>query len=84
MSVKESGNVEVYVGELGGKRERMKPPKRLTFDDHQDFPGDWTPDSKAILFTSDRNGNADIFKQSLDERWAEPIVAGPGNEYILR
>jgi len=45
-----------------------------------DAPSDWTPDSKAIIFASDRNGNFDIFKQTLGERFAEPIMAGPEGE----
>jgi eukaryotic-like serine/threonine-protein kinase len=79
--VKESSDAEIYVGELEENGRRMKPPKRLTFDDHYDFPSGWTADSKAVLFSSDRNGSADIFKQALDQQLAEPIVAGPGNEF---
>ncbi len=75
--VKGTDQTDVYVGELEQNRRRMKIPKRLTFDDRNDFPGAWTTDSKAVLFTSDRNGNLDIFKQALGQRFAEPVVVGP-------
>jgi Tol biopolymer transport system component len=39
------------------------------------------PDSKAVLFCSDRNGQNDIFKQALDRDTAEPIVTGSGNKH---
>ena len=52
-----SGQYDVYVGDLeaGGRRLKM-PPRRLTLDERNDAPTAWTPDSKAILFHSDRSG----------------------------
>ena len=50
-------------------------PRRFTLDDSNDLATNWTPDSKAILFNSDRNGTFDIFRQSLDSTVAEPIPA---------
>ena len=78
--LKSTSQWDVYVGELEESGTGMKPPRRLTFDERNDFPAAWTPDSKAVLFSSDRNGNMDIFKQALDQRSAEPIVAGPSEE----
>jgi hypothetical protein len=62
---KESQNGEIYVGELEENGTRMKPPKRLTFDDHYDAPSAWTPDSKAVLFSSDRKAT----QISSNKRW---------------
>jgi eukaryotic-like serine/threonine-protein kinase len=75
--LKETSQAEVYVGELMEDGRQMNVPQRLTFDDRYDGPAAWTPDSKAVIFSSDRNGNLDIFKQTLGERRAEPIMAGP-------
>ncbi len=72
--LKGSFQSDVYVGELEAKGTRLKTPRRLTLDEHDDFPSAWTPDSKAVLFSSNRNGNFDIFKQALDQDSAEPIV----------
>jgi serine/threonine protein kinase len=71
---------DVYVGELEENGTRMKMPQRLTFDDRYDFCSAWTPDSRAVIFNSDRNGNFDIFKQALDQTSAEVIIATPEAE----
>ncbi len=75
--LKGSFEADVYVGELEARGMRLKAPRRLTLDEHDDFPSGWTPDSKAVLFSSNRNGNFDIFKQALDQDSAEPIATGP-------
>jgi hypothetical protein len=36
----------------------------------------WTPDSKAVLFFSDRNGKQEIFKQAIDQPLAESLMTG--------
>ncbi len=70
----------VYVGELAANATHLKTPRRLTLDERNDFPFDWTRDSKAVLFSSGRNGSYGIFKQSIDRDSAEPVVAGPGDK----
>jgi Tol biopolymer transport system component len=67
----------VYIGELEAGGHRVNNPHRLTLSAAEDFFGGWTPDSKAVLFWSDRNGTWDIFKQALDQDEAEPVVTGP-------
>jgi eukaryotic-like serine/threonine-protein kinase len=76
--LKVQSQADVYVGELKGNGTRLENPRRLTMDDRDDFPSAWTPDSKAIVFTSNRNGDFDIFKQFLNQRSAEVIVSGGG------
>jgi eukaryotic-like serine/threonine-protein kinase len=67
---------QVYVGELAAGSTRMSPPRRLTNDEANNSPSAWTPDSKAVLFSSDRNGTQSIFKQELSQDTAEPLVTG--------
>ncbi len=67
---------DVFVGELEEKGTRLTNPRRLTLDDRNDLPTAWTPDSKAVLFHSDRNGRWEIFKQDLARRTAERILEG--------
>jgi serine/threonine protein kinase/DNA-binding winged helix-turn-helix (wHTH) protein/Tol biopolymer transport system component len=67
---------QVYLGELAAGGTRMKPPRRLTNDDANNYPSAWTADSKAVLFTSDRNGGPGIFKQGLRQDTAEPMATG--------
>ena len=78
---KMSGQTDVYVGELEASGHGLKQPRRLTLDEHNDYPGVWMPDNKTVLFWSDRNGTMDIFKQALDQDEAQPIVTGPDYKY---
>jgi eukaryotic-like serine/threonine-protein kinase len=71
---------DVYVGELGANRTKLRNVRKLTTDDRLDWPGAWTPDSKAILFYSNRSGSFDIFKQNLDSKSVEHLTEGPGEE----
>ena len=76
---------DVYIGDLErGGTDLKAPPRRLTLDERNDSPGAWTPDSKAVLFMSDRSGNFDIYKQALDQDSAEPVVATPQMELAPR
>jgi serine/threonine protein kinase/DNA-binding winged helix-turn-helix (wHTH) protein/Tol biopolymer transport system component len=76
---------DVYVGDLEAGGPRLNtPPRRLTLDERDDFPQAWTPDSKTILFDSQRSGSNDIYKQALDQDSAEPFVASPQTEMIPR
>jgi Tol biopolymer transport system component len=82
--LKKSGQSDVFVGEWEARSHRLKNPRRLTLDEHDDAPGAWTRDSKAVLFSSERNGENgqfDIFRQALDQDTAEPVATGPGNKH---
>jgi len=74
---KASYQMQVYVGELAAGGTRMSPPRRLTNDEAFDEPTAWMPDSKAVLFTSNRNGTNGIFRQAISQETAEPVVTGP-------
>jgi Tol biopolymer transport system component len=80
-----SAQRDVYVGELDRGGTHLKaPPRRLTLDERNDWPTAWTPDSKAVLFHSDRSGNRDIYKQALHQESAEPLVATPQEDLVPR
>jgi len=49
--------------------------RRLTLDQSVSIPSSWTPDSRAVLFNSDRNGTPEIFKQAVNEPLARGLVA---------
>ncbi|MCZ2080290.1 MAG: hypothetical protein LC130_35425 [Bryobacterales bacterium] len=66
----------IYVGQLEASAGRLMSPRRLTFDEWMNWPSGWTRDSKAVLFFSDRNGDLDIFQQSIDDRGAQAMVTG--------
>jgi Tol biopolymer transport system component len=78
--LKLSAQSDVYVGQLEAGGRRLTSARRLTLDERDDLPGAWTPDSKAVLFWSNRNGTFDIFRQSIDQDSAKPVVTGPGDK----
>jgi serine/threonine protein kinase len=75
---------DVYVAELELAGHRMEVPRRLTLDLGDDYPTAWTPDSKAVIFTSDRNGPSAIFRQYITKQTAEQLVFGPTRQIIAR
>jgi eukaryotic-like serine/threonine-protein kinase len=77
--LKGTHHAQVYLGELAEGGTRIKPPRRLTNDESNDWPLAWTADSKAILFGSDRNGSWGIFKQGMGQDTAELLVIEPQN-----
>ncbi|MBV9296690.1 MAG: serine/threonine-protein kinase, partial [Acidobacteriaceae bacterium] len=75
--LKRTSQDQIYLGELGAGGTRMNPPRRLTNDEANDVPYAWMPDSKAVLFYSDRNGTEGVFKQGIGEDGAQPVITGP-------
>ena len=83
----------IYIGTLSLDGKQLLPARRLTLDDNENMPWSWTPDSKSVLFNSDRNGTRQIFKQAIDQTIAEslvtskeqvsqPIVSPDGSEIV--
>jgi serine/threonine protein kinase len=83
----------VYIGTLSMNGTQLLASRRLTMDDNENMPWAWTPDSTAVLFSSDRNGTREIFKQAINQTIAEilvtstdqvsqPIVAPDGSEIV--
>ncbi len=71
---------DVYVADLEANGTRLSTPRRLTLDERADFPYSWTPDSKSVIFTSDRNGTFNIFRQELQD--AEPEILVRSREVL--
>ncbi len=69
-----TNHFDVYVGELDAKG-KLREPRRLTLDEGNNVLWAWAPDNKSVIFTSDRSGPTLIYKQTIDERTAEPIVS---------
>jgi eukaryotic-like serine/threonine-protein kinase len=67
------GHVDVADLEAGGTR--ISHLRRLTQTEGRNFPASWTTDSRAVVFGSYRDGQWKIFRQSLNQDAAEPIVS---------
>jgi Tol biopolymer transport system component len=70
----------VWVGDIREKATRLEAPRRLTVEDSDDRPSSWTPDGKAVLFFSDRDGRFHIFRQAINQTRAEAVTAGPEDD----
>ncbi len=76
--LRRAGAPEVYVADIkpnGG----IATPHRLSQDERRNIPFAWTPDSKSVIFTSDRDGAFHIFKQSVDQPMPDLILGGDKN-----
>ena len=74
------------VGNLGGNGSRLLDPRRLTMDDNINFALAWTPDSREVIFSSQRAATRQIYRQALDSGSASrAITSTPGmNFYMAR
>jgi len=69
----------LYIADLFIGGTRIDHPQHLTLDDSFNVAQDWTNDSKAVIFTSNRTGAFAIYKQPLNEDTPERISAGTDN-----
>jgi len=67
---------DVYIAELEAGGQRLTSPQRLTLDDRGNFVFTWMPDSKSVVFLSDRDGPIHMFKQAIDQPQPELLVGG--------
>jgi len=71
---------DVWVGQLQSNSKWSREPWKMTPNERNDWVGGWTPDNKSILLFSNRNGNYDIFRQSIDALRSEPVLTGTEDE----
>jgi Tol biopolymer transport system component/DNA-binding winged helix-turn-helix (wHTH) protein len=78
MFLRESLSANIYIGTLAEDGTQLLAHRRLTLDESASLAWSWTPDSKAVLFWSNRNGTPEIFKQATDRPLAESLMVGAG------
>jgi Tol biopolymer transport system component len=67
---------DVYVSDVDPRGPKVSTPQILTLDEREDFPYTWTPDSRSVIFISNRDGQNRIYRQAADQASAELLVAG--------
>ena len=70
------GQTSVHVADLDPQAMHLSNPRRLTLTENWNVPSGWTADSKAVVFSSYREGHSGIFRQSYDADAATPVVTG--------
>jgi len=69
----------VFVAELKDGGKRLQDVRKLVLSGRDSSPHAWTPDSRAVVFESTRNGPFNIFEQSLDRQLPAALVTGREN-----
>ena len=81
---KHSPQPDIYVADLELRGNGLSVPQRLTLDERLDYASAWTPDSKAVLFGSNRDGPFHIFRQDITATQPELLVGGEDDLYMPR
>jgi eukaryotic-like serine/threonine-protein kinase len=69
----------VHMADIEANGARIVSMRRLILNQYDNEAIAWTPDGKAIFFTSERNGRLSIFKQASDSDTEEPVFPGAGD-----
>jgi DNA-binding winged helix-turn-helix (wHTH) protein/Tol biopolymer transport system component len=74
----------VYVADVNPKTREIGKLRRLTLDEQQNRPYEWTPDGKSVLYVSNRDGTFRIFRQEVGAAMPDLISGVQGSPNILR
>ena len=74
----------VYVADVDAKTRDIGKLQRLTLDEWQSRPFEWTPDGKSVLFVSEREGTFHIFRQQIGAATPDLISGVQGTPNLLR
>ena len=74
--LRSNSHASVFVGDFAGKESRLVNTRRLTLDDNYNLPSAWTPDSREVLFSSERSrpSNRVMYRQAIDPGSASQLV----------
>jgi serine/threonine protein kinase/Tol biopolymer transport system component len=64
--LRRNDHASVFVGDLTGNQSRLVNYRRLTLDDNYNILLAWTPDSREVIFSSQRAANRLMYRQALD------------------
>jgi Tol biopolymer transport system component len=74
MFLKWASRMTSYVAELTENDTRIDNARHFPLTASSDGTVDWTADSSAVFFVSNRLGTYGVYKQALDLETAEPVV----------
>ena len=74
---------QVFISEFHKNTQRLNQPRRLTLDENENLPTAWMPDSKSVLFLSNRNGPWKLFRQDLGQPTADVMIGAQNIETTL-
>lgn len=74
---------QVFVGEFDKGNDHLTSPRRLTLDEGSNQPTAWLPDSRSVLFLSNRNGAWKLYKQGIDRTIGDVALETPNIQAAL-
>src|SRR5258708_874214 len=72
--LKSAGKQTSFLADLAEGGTHILRPRHFPLSESSEAAVGWTPDSKAIIFVSNRSGHFGIYKQSQDQDIAEAVV----------
>jgi Tol biopolymer transport system component/DNA-binding winged helix-turn-helix (wHTH) protein len=66
----------VYVSEIDHAAGSLTSLHQLSLIERRNLPFSWTPDSRSVIFSSDRDGVFHLFKQAIDQPAPDLLVGG--------
>jgi serine/threonine protein kinase len=72
--LKWAGKQTSFLADLAEGGTRILRPRHFPLSESSEGAVGWTPDSKALLFVSNRSGHNEIYRQFLDQDIAEGVV----------
>jgi eukaryotic-like serine/threonine-protein kinase len=84
--VRGTEHASVFVGDLTSDDGHLIKSRRLTLDDNYNIPLAWTPDSREVIFSSQRAEIRLMYRQALDPGSGPQPITPPGdtNFYVAR
>ncbi|MGB9335999.1 MAG: protein kinase [Candidatus Acidiferrales bacterium] len=79
--LKWAGRQTSYLADMEAGGTRIASARHFPLNESSEGTVDWTADSKAILFVSNRTGHFELYRQALDQDIAEgPLTNGYGRD----
>ena len=82
--LRRTGNTEIYAAEADTANGRFASVEPLHLEQHRQFPYAWTPDSRSVLFVSDRDGPFHLFKQAVDQLTPDLVSGEDDSVSVVR
>lgn len=82
--LKNSWSIHLFLGQLSPDENRIRNVRRMTLEESSDLPTAWTSNGKTVLFSSDRNGHWEVFKQNIDQTQPELLASSKGSLTLPR
>jgi DNA-binding winged helix-turn-helix (wHTH) protein/Tol biopolymer transport system component len=74
----------IYAADVDARKRQIGKLQRLTLDERQNRPYEWTADGKSVLYLSNREDGSRIYRQELGAATPEQIPGVRSSPNILR